>query len=500
MKLNLHFLKRKLLKYFLVCSVCFFLLFTNTASAKESKKLDIHDAKLQEVILDIHDDIESEIKSTSQPAVLKNTPYDDTQDYILNEAVMISDPDIIKNKDKEGFFSIFNLKGGIEKITPRPEMTKEIFDDWYHGDFATGRWFGARPLFEQNGLKVNSSLIYSPFMNTVGGMNNDANGRGYTMYSLGVSLDTEKAHMWKGGTFFMLYQKKKGCGINSAMGYPLDGWDYPDEVNQIQEFWYQQKLFNNKLRFKFGKQDPNVEFGMTYAGSTFMNLAFTVNPAVPKPGFPYPQLGLITEYKPKPWLSLKDGIFTKNGDPFNLMGIEIKPNTKLPGRYMLGSWQTSSNTGFRIIEDVNASGKQYYDYNRNYGIYASFEQMVYKEKKDNSKDLQGLTIFGQLGLSPEDKNDIGKYGSLGLHYRGPIPNRDNDITGLAVNYTNFASRIKSIPMANGGRFADGTNIEFFYRIYVNKWFYLQPDIQYLINPNGTYNSSIAIGLRSVITF
>lgn len=130
------------------------------------------------------------------------------------------------------------------------------------------------------------------------------------------------------------------------------------------------------------------------------------------------------------------------------------------------------------------------------GYYSAFEQMVYKENKKDEKDSQGLTVFGQFGWAPEDRNDVSRYLGGGLHYKGIIPKRDDDILGLGTAIAGFSNRLKSVD----GRYGQETSIECFYRIKLTPWMYIQPDIQYIMNPNGLYNNSFAFAMRTFITF
>lgn len=420
------------------------------------------------------------------------------------------------NQDK-GLLSIFNLRGGVAKSDDETEegadvsAEKTVVKQWLDGDYATGKWFGARPLFEDHGVSVNSSLLYSPFMKTSGGANDGRTGKGYSLFNLSVTVDTEKAKMWKGGTFYALYQRKTGYGISGANGNDgamgdwmgLDGWDWR-QMNQLSECWYQQKLFDNKIRMKVGKQDANIDFGYLNSGWDFMNTAFSVNPTVPMPTYPDQAFGFMAEINPKEWLSIRNGTYSRYNTPFNITEIEIKPTIKkLPGRYMIGAWEMSDSNGYNVPVAVNPndpSVSNYNIYNRNYGAYAGFEQMVYKEHKDDENDMQGLTVFGQFGVSPSNRNDMSRYVAGGLHYIGPIPKRDRDRAGIAVASGNFASRLGDLGADCLSRSGSETVVEAFYRIQVNSWFYFQPDVQLIMNPGGMYQNSVAIGLRSVITF
>lgn len=411
-----------------------------------------------------------------------------------------------KNKPQEkGFFSIFNLQGGVEKSNletpPTGTKTEETFlHNWLNGNYATGDWLGARSALENHGVTINSSMMYSPFGKIRGGMADQVKSGGYSLYNLSVTVDTEKAGLWKGGTFYALYQNKRGGGISGTGGMGdyqmLDNYDFR-EMNQISEAWYQQKLFKDKLRLKFGKQDANFDFCSLGRGFDFLNLSFSVIPTVPLPTYPDQSFGFVAEVSPTKWMSLKNGTYSRYNVPFNISEIELKPTIKkMPGKYMLGVWELSDSNGMNVATSMNAGNIYYNNFNRNFGAYAAFEQIIYKEQKDNDDDMQGLAVFGQFGISPSNRNDMSRYTGGGLHYKGPFPKRDKDIAGIGVASGNFASRLGDITSQVGSE----TAIECFYRVQITPWFYLQPDIQFIMNPGGLYNNSIAFGIRSFISF
>lgn len=390
----------------------------------------------------------------------------------------------------------FDLKGGIEKIieTPKVELAKE----WWDGDYATGNWFGFRDQLINHGVTLDSSFLQSSFGKGHGGVNDARAVRGYGLWNLSATFDTEKMGLWKGGTGYLLYQLKKGMGLSSEyMGdfQVLDGWDFR-QMNQLSEAWYQQKLFNDKVRLKFGKQDANVDFCALTKGFDFINTSFSIMPTTPLPCYPDQKFGFMAEINPKEWLSLRNGVYHKNGGAFNVSEVEIRPNIKnLPGRYFTGYWFHSD--GVEAIDSIDINGDPVTrNFFSNHGWYAAFEQMVYKEKKNDKEDEQGLTLLGQVGLTPSNRNDVNRYFGAALHYKGPIPKRDDDIMGVGMAMANFSTRLTDID----GRGGQETALEVFYRIQINKWFYLQPDFQYIMNPSGNAPNSIAIGLRSVIKF
>ena len=43
-------------------------------------------------------------------------------------------------------------------------------------------------------------------------------------------------------------------------------------------------------------------------------------------------------------------------------------------------------------------------------------------------------------------------------------------------------------------------VETFYKVQLTPWFFLQPDAQFIIHPDGKNKNAFAMGLRTFITF
>ena len=83
-------------------------------------------------------------------------------------------------------------------------------------------------------------------------------------------------------------------------------------------------------------------------------------------------------------------------------------------------------------------------------------------------------------------------------YKGLIPTREEDQTGVGFAYGNY-SFYKQIADEQQGLapLVYEAVLEFGYRIQVNKWAYAQPVIQYIIRPSGTglVENATVIGFR-----
>lgn len=100
-------------------------------------------------------------------------------------------------------------------------------------------------------------------------------------------------------------------------------------------------------------------------------------------------------------------------------------NTKgsLPGTYKIGAWYHTHS--FANLETGVGTVRG------NYGLWTSADQMIWKET-GSDEEPQGLGLFAQYGWSPSDRNVVDNYFGVGATYRGLIPQRDLDLTGVGL--------------------------------------------------------------------
>ena len=92
----------------------------------------------------------------------------------------------------------------------------------------------------------------------------------------------------------------------------------------------------------------------------------------------------------------------------------------------------------------------------------------------------------------------------GLIYKGLVPGRDNDTTAVQMSYAKYSDKLKESQQSAGSTSPQQYEIalEFTHKIMITKWMYMQPDIQYIVQPGGTGNTADAmvIGFQSGLTF
>lgn len=410
----------------------------------------------------------------------------------------------IQGKVNEQDLITGNANENIEANVPEnTEQNESKVKAWLQGDYATGDWGGLRTKLEEKGITIEVNQTNDNFLKVRGGIEGKARVKSINLLDMAATLDTEKMGLWKGGTFFVLGQTVYGQSItNSSVGdfQTLSSIDAPTET-MLGEFWYQQSLIDDKFRIKLGKQDADGDFAATTTSFEFINSSFSLNPGIPLPTYPNQSLGASTIIEPAKWLSLKAGVFDSDvddavfgydndGGVVVLEEICFKPTIKgLPGEYLFGLWQNTSEH-----EEIAFPSNRVFT--RSYGFYTAIEQMVYKEKVD-AEDDQGLRLLGQFGWSPQDRNEVARFYSAAMAYKGLLPKRDRDFTGLGFVMAQFSGRYKSDPAGSRTREAA---IELFHKFQLNNWLALQPDFQLILNPNGNNRDAVVFGLRSIINF
>lgn len=366
---------------------------------------------------------------------------------------------------------------------------------------------GCKRILEEKGLYA--ELIYTGdwAFNTRGGLKT---GSTYlSSLDLTLTVDTQKANLWENGKFFFY-------GLNGYRQVPLTDELVGDmqgvsnievpRTTRLLEAWYEHIFCNGHFSALMGIHDFNSEFAISEYGLLYINGSFGIQSDISLNARPslYPLAGPAVRFKLTPnetWeflLGVYDG---DPGDPENdehlprsilasdqgllIVGENIfhfgRENLWLPGTFKTGLWFHTGD--FDDITDVDDAGDP--EKNKgNIGGYFIADQMIYREK-----DEQGLGIFLQVGGAPDDQNEIDFYIGGGVHYRGLVPGRDEDETGIAVAHASVSNKL----VAAGARDEDETVIELTYRSYLKPWFVIQPDIQFILNPGaveGLVNSVV----------
>jgi porin len=158
--------------------------------------------------------------------------------------------------------------------------------------------------------------------------------------------------------------------------------------------------------------------------------------------------------------------------------------TELPGHYKIGAYyDTEPLTVFRT--QTTRRGTQ--------GFYVGFDQMVFQE--EGTRGQQALTAFAAYTWAPDDVNRFTQFVMWGAVYVGLIPERDDDVTGLFGAWGQVSGDLAAHQAAAGHRPQDYEIVlELNHRVNLLPWFYVQPDVQGILNPGGRGNIDDALVL------
>ena len=162
------------------------------------------------------------------------------------------------------------------------------------------------------------------------------------------------------------------------------------------------------------------------------------------------------------------------------------------GKYAIGIW--GYTTELNDLSDVDGSGNPI-GRDGTYGIYGLAEQKVFDEKNDR---MQGLTAFARVGIADPRVNRFSQYYGGGLVYRGLIPGRPKDETGLGIAAALNGSHFERARQQAGVGVDDAeVTFELTHAINVTPDVLIQPNMQYIMNPdtNPSILNALVLGVR-----
>jgi porin len=331
--------------------------------------------------------------------------------------------------------------------------------------------------------------------------------QGYTyigMEQLSLSLSTDSAKLWKGGTFFVHGMNAHGLGPTAKFVGDMQCLSNIEagDFTSLYEFWYMQQIGNFSILL--GQHDLNTEFVGSHYGENFINSSFGIIPSislnVPVSIYPVTSPCFLIKFSPDDDLIFKLASYYGNpgsidDNRFNIQwhfdkkegfmnifeiefsqimhiqhGIYTSKGIKM-GTYKLGAYYHS---GYFINPVDSLAGK-----NGNYGFYILADQMIVP--KPSNPD-EGLAAMLQFGIAPSNLNLIKWYYGAGIRYHGILPKRTKDFIGLSVAGAILNDNVTG---AFKDRLKQETAIELSYKFEFRNHYSIQPDFQYIINPGAS---------------
>jgi porin len=387
-------------------------------------------------------------------------------------------------------------------------------ESWLAGPGLTGGWWGLRDSLVQRGITPSITYTADLLGNPVGGRRQGAAYAG--QLNADLSFDLGKLAGLDGLTFDISGNWASGTDLSSddIGNFFLVAQAFAGQRVRLYTLYLDQELFGGRLDIKVGRFAPGDDFLSWPDYTFFVNIA--LNPAVfatqiNVPGFlaaPLATWGARVRAKPVEAFTATAGLYYSDpsrdlqstaGIDFGLdvegtgylamVEVAYRHNqwegaTGMPGTYRLGGYYDSNRYPSLLDPSTRQRG--------NWGVYLLADQVVYRERGGPG---QGLALFGAFVAAPDQSiNVIPFFAAAGLAYRGLLPRRDKDITGLVAYYGAFSRDLQ-------GRGAE-TVVEFTHSLVLSRWLAIQPDIQYVINPLGRsgVRNALVIGAQVLLQF
>lgn len=421
--------------------------------------------------------------------------------------------------------------------------------EWWNGPTLTGDWWGMRNMLDDSGVEISANYTNNIAGNPVGGV-----GQGFTYcdnFGFGVQLDFEKLIGWPGMTLTVSGLNRDGTSL--SQNYIMNQFTVQQVFGGSAVMFYalafEQKFLDEKISLKFGRFATGDDFASSPIYWLYMNNGIDGNPqSLPVntqfSAYPWAVWGARLRVEPTPEFNgmlgiyqVSDRIFVRNyhGLDWSMRGDDgvqfIMQLGWTPELFKRPVESTATNDGKMIADGKSVADKKtvvptemkgypghywfgaYYspwDFpqfgttdraNNSYGFYWHADQMIFQERPGSD---QGLTVWSAFTFSPQQ--NIAKLPfqvNGGLVYKGIIPTRDNDFTALGVVYGKFSKNYaQTVADAGGGSPDYELVFEANYKIQITKFAFVQPDIQWVINPGGTGNipNALVLGAQMGVTF
>jgi porin len=312
-------------------------------------------------------------------------------------------------------------------------------------------------------------------------------------------------------------------------------------TTRLSELWLEQKLFGGMASLRVGQLAADSEFFFSNLSDMFLQSDWPTIAAVnlPSGGAAYPLSTPGVRFKVDPIPDVASLLFAVlNGDPAgpgqgdeqlrNRYGLNFrvrdpafligeaqfrrnggKDDTGLATTVKLGAWGQLGQfndmrfaTDGSLLADPSGSGVARRHRGDN-GVYAIIDQQLYRPTGGDA--LSGISVFTRMSISPSDRNLVDAYLDGGVVFAGLIPQRPRDKFGASFIYARFSDAVRAFDRDTiaftgvPGPIRDyEANIELTYMAQIVPGWTMQPNLQFILHPNGDASrNATVVGARSI---
>ena len=422
-------------------------------------------------------------------------------------------------------------------------------------DTLTGDWGGLRTaLREKGGTEITLDYIGETFGVVAGGVERRGSYEG--RLELSVDSDLDKWLSWRGASAHLtLYNiHDGGATVGQHAGSIADPSNI-DALSSTRLFtaWLEQSLFDGRFSVRAGQLAADDEFATSPTAAGLVNGTFgwpgllAADMTNGGPAYPLASPGIRVKARAADRLTFLAAAFAgdpagrncdddpqqcnRHGTRFPLTGStlwmgEMQVGTPpadgaegFPGIYKLGAWYSNGRFGDQrygrdgagaVVPLSDPAADRPFDHKGNWGLYGVVDQTVWRGRSSS------LSMFLRGGVSPSSRNLISTYADAGFGLKGPLTGRPDDLLALGVAWAKISPDAVAADRdaaASGGQPVavrrSEVAFELSYTAQMTPWWTLQPDLQYIVHPNGGQNpedstrrlgNAFVVGLRTTIKF
>ena len=399
-----------------------------------------------------------------------------------------------------------------------------------------------------SGIKLTLQEQSEVWANLVGG---GKRGTSYDGLTTGIlDVDLEQALGWQRARFYASALEIHGHGPSRSLvgNQQLVSNIEATPSVKLYQLWLEQRV-PGRISIRFGQEQVNDEFMVTAHGAAFLNSSFGT-PGLeatdwPSGGPSYPLAspfvrlrwrasdqwsvaGALYNADPAPPGPGDPQIRDRNGTAFrlndhalSLLEMQYVPDLDAPDElrqaYKLGTWYHSGPFQDRQFDNAGgllaspASSGIARQHTGDFSVYGVIDQVLWRREDDKAR---GIGAFFRAQGAPADRNLADFSVEAGLTWSGPFDAQPKDIAGVAVAYLGispaaraFSRDLVAFGRAGSAYASNETVIEATYKATVTDWLTLQPDAQFVLNPNAgipgqfgprPLRNALVIGMRATI--
>ncbi|MDA5193990.1 carbohydrate porin [Govanella unica] len=316
-----------------------------------------------------------------------------------------------------------------------------------------------------------------------------------------LSIDGERALGWEGAQIFVygLYNNGQPFSHVYAGDYQVvSNIETGVQAVRLYEAWIDQTFANDRASLRVGLYDLNSEFTAIEAAALFVNSSQGTGAELAQTGkngpsiFPYTSLSARLEMKLADHLILRTAI---------LDGVPDDPEHPKRTAINLGN-----GNGALVIGEIDYNLEKFRAVAGYWRYTARFPDQLTDIPQRGNQGAYGfvegrfdrLSVFARAGWANAVINPVKYYFSTGAVYSIDPATRPDDHVGVAIAWAESGSTYRRLKDAE----AREVVVELTYHSAITDFLSVQPDLQYVFNPNFDANvkNALVVGLRFELSF